>query len=125
MTEPDNQIPPFPDWALPDNPADTTMADFRMIAEWHFNNTTTEADRPVVRRMAATYREELIKDGVDLDDETVVDVLWQGWYTCTRAWLNFMLQDCPGDAEHTAFHATRAMQWSGMTLLLATEDIPE
>lgn len=117
----------YPREFLPANLDDTKIADFRNVAEFLFARNTTAEDRAQIRDAAEGIRTELIADGVDLDDIDDCEILWQGWYTTCRTYQPYLIGDVPGAvAEEIHYHAVRAMQWSGMILLLVTEpNVPE
>ena len=110
----------FPDELLSDDPE--SLVDARLVLEWCWTNVASPEDRINIRRRAEDYRTKLIETGHDLDNPHVIDGLWEFWYISSATWQTFISQDCTThESEHLAFHATRALQWSGMVLLAALE----
>ena len=107
----------FPEWAL--DADQTDMANTRAVAEWLYQNRASSEDRRILRAQAAQQRDHLSRF-FDLEDYEVVDALWESWYCSTATWQTFILGDC-SDVNHMLQHALRAVQWSGIVLLLATD----
>ncbi len=113
----------FPEWAL--EGGDESMANTRAVAEWLFLNRADDEDRAAVRERAEAQRTLLADVGLDATDYEVGEQLWTAWLCSSANWQSFLTQDCQ-DPRHLIFHCVRALQWSGMILLLTCEpNIPD
>ena len=120
----DEQMPEVPQmlmdllYSAPDDPSS-----FRIIAEWLYINGTVREDREYAREVAAIHRSRYEEAGIDATASDQAEMLWHAWYLNSACWQQFILGDC-FDEAHIEEHATRALQWSGIVLLLTTEDVP-
>jgi hypothetical protein len=108
----------FPEEMLTGDPEN--LSDHRAVIEWCWLNYTTPEDREVLRNRAEANAKILTDSGHDLDNPHVVEGLWVSWLCSSANWQQFIDTDC-GDEGHMAWHSARALQWSGMILLLATD----
>ncbi len=115
----------FPDWIHLDS-NEESMGNFRATSEWLFTNRTGKPERDMIRRESESQRKVLVNAGFDPLDIEEGERLWQAWLCSSSNWQMFLVADCQDEErEHMVFHMQRALQWSGMILLLTTESVPE
>ena len=94
--------------------------DARVVAEHCWAHYTDPAHRRYLRERAAMHRRQLEECGHDLSSDAVCHGLWVAWLHSSSTWQQYIMGDCL-ETEHMEYHATRALQWSGIVLLLTTE----
>lgn len=119
--DPMPEVPQMLTDLMHDAPEDPSS--FRIVAEWLYVHGTMPEDRVYARETAATHRSRFADAGIDATASDTAELLWQAWYLNSACWQQFILGDCFDD-DHMEEHATRALQWSGIVLLLITEDVP-
>ncbi len=116
----------FPEWLLPDEDGDVETSHYRAIAEWTYLHDASPEDKEVIRAAGAEWTERLLdSELIDLGDHSDIEILWRGWELATYTIAAHLTGDCldPNWSAHLDEHLGRALRFSAIVLMAATNDL--